>query len=79
LDYLGVQNLKEEKEIDDVLLDETERAVWQALSHEPIYLDDLSEKIRQPTSSILNVLLMLEIKGFVKQLPGMSFVKKYNK
>ena len=77
LDYLGMQYVKEEKETDEVLLDETERAVWQALSHEPIYIDDLADKIGQPTSSILNVLLKLEIKGYVKQLPGMSFVKNF--
>jgi DNA processing protein len=79
LEYMGIHNVKEEKETEEVLLDETERTVWQALSHEPIYLDDLAEKIKQPTSSILNVLLKLEIKGHVKQLPGMSFVKKYGK
>ena len=79
LDYLGMQYVKEEKETEEVLLDETERSVWQALSHEPIYLDNLADKIGQPTSSILNVLLKMEIKGYVKQLPGMSFVKKYRK
>jgi DNA processing protein len=79
LDYLGMQYVHEEKETVEVLLDETERTVWQALSHEPIYLDKLADTIGQPTSSILNVLLKLEIKGYVKQLPGMSFVKKYGK
>jgi DNA processing protein len=79
LDYMGMQYVRKEKETEEVSLDETERTVWQALSHEPIYLDNLADKIEQPTSSILNVLLKLEIKGYVKQLPGMSFVKKYGK
>lgn len=79
LDYMGMQYVKKEKETEEVLLDETERAVWQALSFEPIYLDALADKIGQPTSSILNILLRLEIKGHVKQLPGMSFVKNFEK
>ena len=79
LDYMGMQYVKKEKETEELLLDETERVVWQALSFEPIYLDALADKIGQPTSSILNILLRLEIKGHVKQLPGMSFVKNFKK
>ena len=61
----------------NIILDETERMVWDVLSCEPIVLDALAEKLDQPTSSILNVLLKLEIKGHVRQLPGMSFVKRF--
>jgi len=49
--------------------------IWNNLSLEPTYLDVLSETLEQPTSSILNTLLGLEIKGLVRQLPGMMFVK----
>ncbi len=79
LDYMGMQSVSKGKETTEIVLDETETIVWQALSHEPIYLDNLAEQTEQPTSLILNVLLRLEIKGYVKQLPGMSFVKKYGK
>ena len=51
--------------------------IWDQLSFEPIYLDTLAEKISQPTGSILNTLLSLEIKGLIKQLPGMMFVKNF--
>jgi DNA processing protein len=75
LEYLGMQHTRREKETREILLDETERTIWEALSFEPIYLDTLAEKVSQPTSTILSVLLQLEIKGYVKQLPGMAFVK----
>lgn len=75
LEYLGMQFTRREKETREILLDETERTIWEALSFEPIYLDTLAEKVSQPTSTILNVLLQLEIKGYVKQLPGMAFIK----
>jgi len=77
LDYLGLKHTKTERATREILLDETERNVWEALSHEPIYLDALAEKVNQPTSTLLNVLLRLEMKGYVKQLPGMSFVKNF--
>ena len=77
LEYLGLQYTKKERETEDILIDEAERAVWEALSFEPICLDALAEKISQSTSAILSVLLRLEIKGYVKQLPGMTFVKTF--
>jgi len=77
LSHLGLEHTKEEKAKREVLLDDAERMVWDALSCEPIYLDVLAEKLEQPTGTLLNVLLRLEMKGCVKQLPGMSFVKNF--
>uniref|UniRef100_A0A7C6AFG7 DNA-protecting protein DprA n=1 Tax=candidate division WOR-3 bacterium TaxID=2052148 RepID=A0A7C6AFG7_UNCW3 len=78
LDYLGIRFTKKEREIKEVILNnEIEKKIWEGLSLEPIYLDELKEKIDMPTSEILKVLLDLEIRGFVKQLPGMMFVKNF--
>ncbi len=77
LEYLGVKKTKREKAAHNISLDEDESIIWEALSCDPIFLDALAEKLDQPTSSILNILLKLEIKGCVKQLPGMSFVRKF--
>ncbi len=78
LDYLGIRFIKKEREIKEVILNnEIEKKIWEGLSIEPIYLDELKEKIDMPTSEILKVLLDLEIRGFVKQLPGMMFVKNF--
>ncbi|UCF70638.1 MAG: DNA-processing protein DprA [candidate division WOR-3 bacterium] len=75
MDYLGLTHARNEKATREILLDEAERNVWEGLSSEPIYLDTLAEKVNEPTSTLLNILLKLEMKGYVKQLPGMSFVK----
>lgn len=77
LEFLGLKKEERGNKTHDIVLDESERMVWDILSCEPIFLDALAEKLGQPTSSILNVLLKLEIKGHVKQLPGMSFVKTF--
>jgi len=68
LECLGFQHTKKERETRELALTETEKIIWERLSFEPIYLDILSEQLNQPTGSILNVLLALEIKGLVKQL-----------
>jgi len=78
LEYLGFQYTKKERETRELVLTETEKIIWERLSFEPVYLDMLSEQLNQPTGSILNVLLALEIKGLVKQLPGMMFVKSFS-
>ncbi len=78
LECLGFQYTKKEQETHELALSETEKIIWERLSFEPIYLDILSEQLNQPTGSILNVLLALEIKGLVKQLPGMMFVKSFS-
>lgn len=77
LELAGFKYTKKEKEIKQVILTEEENLIWEKLSFEPIYLDVLSEKLDQSTGSILNVLLSLEIKGLIKQLPGMMFIKNF--
>jgi DNA processing protein len=80
LELCGFDPRHREKSVHDVKnLDEAERMIWQHLTHEPIYLDVLSESIDQPTGMILNTLLALELKGMVKQLPGMMFVKTFDR
>ncbi len=54
---------------------ETERRLWDQLSGEPVHIDSLAEACGLSTSESLSTLLGLEIKGFVKQLSGMKFVR----
>ena len=77
LELMGITHQKDDHRQPKVALTESEQTVWDHLTCEPVYLDVLSEKMDQPTGSILNILLGLEIKGLVRQLPGMLFVKNY--
>jgi len=58
-----------------VNLTETEQKVLAQLSHEPIHIDLLARQAGLPTAQLLAVLLELEFKNIVKQLPGKFFVK----
>ncbi len=80
LEYLGVDHdtNKEPARARTIEIEPDHEPVWQELSLEPLYLDCLAERLERPTSLILQVLLELEIKGLVKQLPGMMFVKNFD-
>lgn len=52
-----------------------EKLVYDALSYEPVVLDDLVEKLHLPVQRISSLLMILETRGFIRQLPGKFFVK----
>jgi DNA processing protein len=58
-----------------ISLNETEQKVMSRLSHEPMHIDLLTRQASMPASQLLAVLLDLEFKNAVKQLPGKFFVK----
>src|SRR5205807_9913126 len=44
------------------------------LSHEPVHIDDLSRQSELPAPTVASTLMMLELKGSVRQVGAMSFV-----
>ena len=56
-------------------LDVQSLSVYNLLSHEPIQIDELNRKLGLPASQLMAVLLDLEFKSIIKQLPGKYFVK----
>ena len=60
-------------------LTDAEKALWQQLGSEPVYLDALSDALKQSSGTILTTLLGMEMKGLVQQLPGMMFVRVFDR
>lgn len=58
-----------------VALNEIEQKVLAQLSHEPIHIDHLARQTNLPISQLLAVLLELELKSLVKQLPNKLFLQ----
>jgi DNA processing protein len=56
-----------------VELSPTERTVLNMMSREPLHLDDLTERSRLTTPAVAGILLGLELKALVKQLPGQRY------
>ena len=59
-----------------IILDLTneEQSVYKNLSHEPIHIDLLSEKSGIGVTSLLGILLSLELKGAILQIGGKQFI-----
>jgi len=58
-------------------LNDQERQVWENLSpHHSCQANILARKINLSTAETLNILLSLELKGCVQQLPGLNFQRK---
>lgn len=52
-----------------------EKQVFDVLSYEPVILDDLVESLNFPVQRLSGALMILESRGYVRQLPGKLFVK----
>jgi DNA processing protein len=54
--------------------DETERRILEALSSEPLHVDELQQRCGLPVSQITASLALLELKGRARQVGGMHYI-----
>lgn len=54
--------------------DETEAALLQHLSADPLHVDDLQQQAQLPISQVTSSLAMMELKGMVRQVGSMKYV-----
>jgi DNA processing protein len=74
LHELGVAKRAEERSKVEVAAEE--KPVMEFLTAEPAHVDEICEGLGIPMAGLLSVLMQLEIKGLVRQLPGKYFVKE---
>ncbi len=60
----------------EIPLSSTEQAVFEALNTTPRLIDDIIDTMELPSSKTASILLSLEIKGLVQQLPGKRFMRR---
>lgn len=58
----------------DVMLNAEEKKIKEFLSYEPLYIDELAKKSNMNLGRINSLLLSLELKKIVKELPGKNFI-----
>lgn len=56
-------------------LSEQEEAIMKLLSHEPVHIDTIARTLHVVAQDLLTMLLQLEFKGFVRQLPGKYYCR----
>ena len=59
-------------------LTDDERKIYKILSDEPLYIDDVVKEASVELGKVSKVLLGLELKRLIKELPGKQFVRTEN-
>ena len=53
---------------------ETEEKLLSVLTHEPLHMDDMRNRTGLPIERVSATLVMMELKGLVRQVGGMNYV-----
>lgn len=73
--YRPASNAEAKDKVVGPELDPDELRIYRLLGPEPMHVDSLVEKLRITSSALLPTLLSMELKGVVKQVSGMRFVR----
>ncbi len=74
LEELGLDRKQRDTKKTPIKLKEDELSIYNTLSSEPLHIDQLTEISKRPVQEVLKILLKLEMKRLVRQLPGKEFV-----
>lgn len=56
-------------------IDQTEKTIYHQIAWEPVHIDFLLEKFPEQQEMVMRILLELELKGLIRQLPGKYYVR----
>jgi DNA processing protein len=75
LDVLNLTRVTEQRIVRKVLpADETESKLMSVLTNEPIHMDEIRNQTGLPIERVSATLVMMELKGLVRQVGGMNYV-----
>jgi len=75
LDVLNLRRVTEQAEVRRVLPgNEIEEKLMSVLTHEPLLMDEIRLKTGLPIERVSATLVMMELKGLVRQVGGMNYV-----
>jgi DNA processing protein len=75
LDVLNLTRVTEQREVRKVLPgNEIEASLLAVLTHEPMHMDEIRNQTGLPIERVSATLVMMELKGLVRQVGGMNYV-----
>ncbi len=74
-DHLDTRQHSHESPSSSATMGSEEQAVFDQISLEPVPLDQLIAQGSYSSSEVMSILLSLEMKGLIKQLPGLQYVR----
>lgn len=76
LSELDLMRVPQQLELRQTLpVDETESTLLTLLSTEPLHVDDITRGAHLPVATVSSALAMLELKGMIRQVGGMQYVR----
>lgn len=76
LEELAIENFSQEKKIKELIPDtKEEEIILNILSYEPTHIDRIIKLSKMNTSIVSSTLVILEMKGFIKDMGGQNYVK----
>jgi DNA processing protein len=76
LEELNLVSLKEDEPGIELQLSFEEKSVLDYLSSEPSHIDEVVKKTRLPVAKVGDILMRLQLKGMVRELPGKLFIRE---
>jgi len=75
LDELNMKNLAEQIQVRQIIPDNEEEAkILEILGDEPTHIDKIVEQTKMDTASVNATMILMEMKGKIKNLGGMNYV-----
>ena len=75
LEALNLFMVPQQLEMQAILPDnDEERVLLKLISHEPCHVDELIRGSGLETTTVSSTLMMMELKGMIKQVGGMQYV-----
>jgi DNA processing protein len=75
LDVLNLRRVTEQREIRKIMPgNEIEAKLLSVLTHDPMHMDDIRNQTGLPIERVSATLVMMELKGLVRQVGGMNYV-----
>lgn len=66
------------KTAEGLSLNSEEKEIWDVLGQEPRHVDELCRSLGWPVARVMSMLLALELRGVIRQLPGKFFIRDHD-
>jgi DNA processing protein len=75
MNFPGIPKTDRSQEASPVMMDEAETALYNILGDYPIHIDQITRDGNMEPGEVSSLLMKMELKGIIRQLPGKMFVR----
>lgn len=75
LDYFQIRKANVKEKIKEIKIPQEYQTIYEVIENEPIHVDIICKKLNTSMSNINSTLMLMELEGYIKSLPG-NYIKK---